>query len=158
MRHPILGSIALFLAGLSACQSAPVARNDEGEPIYALSDRELSSVFRNVGVSWESDDPDSRPSSEVFYEDGVYVHTGLSDIIAYYRSEGFFWIHNGQLCRRSGSGDNATPWCAPFGRSRSGAIYQLPTSPNVRPFRYDLKPLPEDAVAQRKKADETRIR
>lgn len=68
-----------------------IAETQAGEPIFWLSDQQLSDAFKNVAVTWRGDDPD-RVTGETFYDGGRYVYGATADIILYLKKEGRFWI------------------------------------------------------------------
>jgi hypothetical protein len=118
----------------------PAGISPEGAPIYALSDDELTGRVSNVSVTWANDDPD-RSSVETFYADGRYVLSQQGDWILNITKQGRFWIKNRELCWEIAS-DGSGPICRRFGRSQSGAVYELPArGRETIPRRYEFTSL-----------------
>lgn len=111
---------------------------DDGQPLFALSDEELLSVFRDVQVRLGGGEYIS--SMERFRAGGIYSAAGG------WWARGRFWVADGELCATV-EGQTGTMLCRRFARAADGAVYEISGSRGLvrHPYKYDLEPIPSGA-------------
>jgi hypothetical protein len=125
--------------GPQSAEHMPVATNEDGQPIFLLSEDELIHVFRGVEVHYNVE-----PAvAEVFREGGRYS-TASTSVAGVFLEEGRFWVEDGELCT-SVDGQTVEPLCRRFGRDRDGAVYEIAGSRGaaIVPYRYEFRPVQE---------------